>query len=73
MARSSRRWRLSWASRTTTSMCGDFDGGDVWVGTSKGLGWAIGPDYYAGLRERPVQFAQATSEAAPAQASSKKH
>ncbi len=49
----------------------DFDGGDVWVGTSKGLGWAKGPDYYAGLRERPVQFAQASSEPAPT--SSDKH
>jgi ligand-binding sensor domain-containing protein len=51
----------------------DFDGGDVWVGTSKGLGWAKGPDYYAGLRERPVHFAKATSEPAPTQASSKEH
>ena len=51
----------------------DFDGGDVWVGTSKGLGWAKGPDYYAGLRERPVQFAQAASESGAAQASSEKH
>lgn len=28
----------------------EFDGNDVWVGTSKGLGWAKGPDYYAGLK-----------------------
>jgi ligand-binding sensor domain-containing protein len=28
----------------------DFDGKDAWVGTSKGLGRAVGPDYYEGLR-----------------------
>ncbi|MEW6747345.1 MAG: regulator [Planctomycetota bacterium] len=27
----------------------DFDGGDVWVGTSKGLGHGFGKDYYPGL------------------------
>jgi hypothetical protein len=43
----------------------DFDGGDVWVGTSKGLGWAKGPNYYAGLRERPVQYAQTGSAPGP--------
>jgi ligand-binding sensor domain-containing protein len=26
-----------------------FDGNDAWVGTSKGLGWAIGGQYYQGL------------------------
>jgi ABC-type branched-subunit amino acid transport system substrate-binding protein len=31
----------------------DIDGKDVWVATSKGLGWAIGGDYYPGLRRRP--------------------
>lgn len=31
----------------------EFDGNDVWVGTSKGLGWAKGPGYYPGLREEP--------------------
>jgi hypothetical protein len=36
-------------------ICADIDGKDAWVGTAKGLGWAIGDDYYAGLRERPVQ------------------
>jgi ABC-type branched-subunit amino acid transport system substrate-binding protein len=30
----------------------DIDGPDVWVATSKGLGWAIGSGYYAGLRRR---------------------
>jgi len=30
----------------------EFDDNDVWVGTSKGLGWAIGTGYYKGLRQR---------------------
>jgi len=29
----------------------EFDGNDVWVGTSKGLGWARGNGYYAGLKK----------------------
>jgi hypothetical protein len=29
----------------------EFDGKDVWVGTSKGLGWAVGEDYYPGLKK----------------------
>jgi ligand-binding sensor domain-containing protein len=28
----------------------EFDGDDVWVGTSKGVGWASGSGYYEGLR-----------------------
>jgi hypothetical protein len=32
----------------------EIDGNDAWVGTSKGLGWAIGTDYYAGLAKREV-------------------
>ncbi|MCY2993592.1 MAG: hypothetical protein NTY19_37795, partial [Planctomycetota bacterium] len=31
----------------------DVDGNDTWVGTAKGLGWAIGTGYYAGLKENP--------------------
>ena len=31
----------------------EFDGNDAWVGTSKGLGWAIGEGYYSGLRATP--------------------
>ncbi len=31
----------------------DLDGPDAWIGTAKGLGWAIGEGYYPGLRERP--------------------
>jgi hypothetical protein len=31
-------------------ICGDFDGTDVWVGTSKGLGHGIGTGYYPGLK-----------------------
>jgi ABC-type branched-subunit amino acid transport system substrate-binding protein len=30
----------------------DIDGDDVWVATSKGLGWAVGNGYYPGLRPR---------------------
>ncbi len=32
----------------------EFDGNDVWVGTSKGLGWAIGEGYYPGLKPRSL-------------------
>jgi len=32
------------------ALCVDFDGPDVWVGTSKGLGWADGTGYWPGLR-----------------------
>jgi ligand-binding sensor domain-containing protein len=35
----------------------DVDGPDLWVGTSKGLGWGIGEGYYSGLKERPVRVA----------------
>ena len=28
----------------------EHDGNDVWIGTSKGLAWGKGDDYYAGLR-----------------------
>ncbi|MCY2986376.1 MAG: regulator [Planctomycetota bacterium] len=31
----------------------DVDGNDTWVGTAKGLGWAIGTGYYPGLKEDP--------------------
>lgn len=31
----------------------DVDGNDIWVGTSKGLGWGIGTDYYPGVKENP--------------------
>ncbi len=30
----------------------EFDNNDVWIGTSKGVGWAIGTGYYKGLKER---------------------
>jgi len=36
----------------------DIDGNDVWVGTSKGLGWGIGGGYYPGLKERPALVAR---------------
>jgi ligand-binding sensor domain-containing protein len=39
----------------------EVDDKDVWVGTSKGLGWAQGSDYYAGLRAgRPLRAAVTT-------------
>lgn len=41
----------------------DFDGKDVWVGTAKGLGLAIGDDYYPGLRQSPTQAAQLNGDA----------
>jgi len=31
----------------------DVDGNDLWVGTGKGLGWAIGEGYYPAVRENP--------------------
>jgi ligand-binding sensor domain-containing protein len=34
------------------ALCADADGKDMWVGTSKGVGWAIGPDYYPRLKAR---------------------
>jgi ligand-binding sensor domain-containing protein len=30
----------------------DMDGNDVWIGTSKGLAWGKGSDYYPRLKER---------------------
>lgn len=35
------------------NICCDIDGNDVWVGTSKGLGQAIGTGYYRGVQEKP--------------------
>lgn len=32
----------------------DHDGHDTWIGTAKGLGWAIGEGYYAGLKKNPA-------------------
>lgn len=40
----------------------EFDGNDVWVGTSKGLAWAIGEGYYKGLRNRPADRAGTVGE-----------
>jgi hypothetical protein len=46
---------------------GDLDAKDIWIGTSKGLAWGIGDDYYAGLRERPLHPVYlANSQEAPA-------
>jgi ligand-binding sensor domain-containing protein len=41
----------------------DVDGNDVWVGTGKGLGWAIGDGYYPGVRENPSWLTANTSSA----------
>jgi ligand-binding sensor domain-containing protein len=35
-------------------ICADVDGKDVWIGTSKGLGWGVGREYYPGVKGRPV-------------------
>jgi ligand-binding sensor domain-containing protein len=32
----------------------DVDGNDIWVGTSKGLGWGIGEGYYPGTKSRAL-------------------
>jgi ligand-binding sensor domain-containing protein len=32
----------------------ELDGNDAWIGTSKGLAWAIGSDYYEGLEGSPA-------------------
>ena len=39
----------------------DVDGNDVWVGTSKGLGWGIGDGYYPGTKVRPVHSGPASA------------
>ncbi len=39
----------------------DIDGNDVWIGTSHGLAWGIGSDYYPGLRERGTMTARAAA------------
>lgn len=44
----------------TFIICADMDGNDAWVGTSKGLGWAKGDDYYAGLKERAPHVSAAS-------------
>jgi hypothetical protein len=35
-------------------ICVDHDGRDTWVGTGKGLGWAIGEGYYPGVQTNPA-------------------
>jgi ligand-binding sensor domain-containing protein len=37
----------------------ELDGKDAWIGTSKGLAWAIGTDYYAGLKDGSPRSAKA--------------
>ncbi len=36
----------------------EIDGNDAWVGTSKGVGWAIGSGYYKGLKARSMSKAE---------------
>ena len=45
----------------------DTDGNDIWIATSKGLGWGIGDGYYPGLRERPLHAAPSQALTAEAQ------
>ena len=33
----------------------ELDGNDAWVGTSKGLGWAVGSGYYPGLQRSSIE------------------
>jgi len=40
----------------------DFDGNDVWVGTSKGVGHGIGEGYYPRLRPANASMAQTEAE-----------
>ncbi len=39
------------------TICADVDGNDLWVGTAKGLGWAVGDGYYAGVQVDPPWLA----------------
>jgi len=43
------------------TLSADFDGNDVWIGTSKGLARAFGRNYYAGLRPEAATAASGSS------------
>jgi len=43
------------------ALSAEIDGDDVWIGTSKGLAWGIGEDYYAGIGGSAPQ-SRATAE-----------
>jgi len=43
----------------------ELDGNDAWIGTSKGLGWAIGSEYYSGLKASPEKTANTAKGIAP--------
>jgi ligand-binding sensor domain-containing protein len=43
-------------------ICADFDGGDVWVGTGKGVGYARGDGYYPRLGAAPVKASAKSSD-----------
>ncbi len=50
----------------------DIDGNDTWVGTGKGLGWAIGDGYYSGVKADPSWLAGQKKPAPPGAEVSKK-
>ena len=52
------RDRNAAVTATQLRACGaEFDGDDAWLGTSKGLGHAIGQGYYPGLRPESGKLA----------------
>ncbi len=50
VTKSSRKVNLQKCIPHNYTLWVEFDGHDVWVGTSKGLALAKGPEYYRGLR-----------------------
>lgn len=52
-------------------LCAAVDGNDMWVGTSKGLAWAVGEDYYPGLRATERAALAAPPKGGDAEAESK--
>ena len=45
------------------TLSADADGDDVWIGTSKGLAWGIGEDYYAGIGSPMSEVPKTTATA----------
>ena len=43
------------------TLAAEIDNNDIWIGTSKGVAWGIGTNYYPGLRKRPSAIAGTTS------------
>jgi hypothetical protein len=50
----------------------DFDGNDVWVATSHGLGWGVGEGYYPRLKERPLLGTPPAPQPPPAKSGGQK-